>query len=53
MPTPPDPARDAKVRDLHAKGLPDAVIATRIGCSLSSVPKMRRRLGLSANMERA
>lgn len=49
MPTPPDPARDAKVRDLHAKGLPDAVIASRIGCKPASVPKMRKRLGLEAN----
>lgn len=47
MPARPNPEREQKVRDLHAKGLNDPTIAQRLGMQPSGVAAMRKRLGLA------
>lgn len=47
MPARPNPEREQKVRDLHAKGLNDPTIAQRLGMKTSGVAAMRKRLGLT------
>jgi hypothetical protein len=41
--------REAAVRILHEKGEPDRTIAERVECTMRSVLRIRKRLGLPAN----
>lgn len=47
MPAKPNPERENRIRELHSKGLNDAVIAHRLGLTTKGVQKIRCRLGLT------